>query len=243
MGLFNFLNSSSNPQPDFDRELQRILPQKPRDIAVYKKAFTHPAEQRFDAAGHAANYERLEFLGDALIGSVTAKYLFDQYTDANEGELTKMRSKIVSRHTLNQAGKNLKLSDFLNAKIPSHHQGKHINGNLFEALCGAIFTDLGHKNCRRFLIQNLLQPFADKESLKNNIISYKGLLLETAQKKGKPIEFKTCSSSSSPQNTFKSQVIVADQVVDQAEGSSKKKAEEAAAKKIQHSNKPPFAEE
>src|SRR5690606_40788832 len=87
------------------------------------------------------SYERLEFLGDAMLGSVIAAYLFREIPNQNEGYLTKMRSKIVSRENLNNLGKQLGLIELVNSKVSKKHFGENIYGNLFEALVGAIYLD------------------------------------------------------------------------------------------------------
>jgi ribonuclease-3 len=90
------------------------------------------------------NYERLEFLGDAMLGSVIAAHLYNQVPTGDEGYLTKMRSKIVSREHLNELGRDLNLIDFVESKVPVQHFGENIHGNIFEALVGAIFLDRGY---------------------------------------------------------------------------------------------------
>jgi len=96
----NILNSRSEKNGSFFMAIQNIVGFKPRTIGHYKKAFTHRSMNMKDKKGNAVNYERLEFLGDAMLSSVIAAHLFTEVPEGNEGYLTKMRSKIVSRINL-----------------------------------------------------------------------------------------------------------------------------------------------
>ncbi|GAL70099.1 ribonuclease III [Jejuia pallidilutea] len=120
-------------------QLHHILGYKPKNIAVFKKAFTHRSMNIKDGEGNAINYERLEFLGDAMLSAVIASHLFQEVPSGDEGYLTKMRSKVVSREHLNELGRELHLIDLVESKIPAGQFGDNIHGNLFEALVGAIF--------------------------------------------------------------------------------------------------------
>jgi ribonuclease-3 len=127
--------------------MEQILGFKPTNILFYQKAFTHRSSNRVDDQGNPINYERLEFLGDAMLGSVIAAHLYNQVPTGDEGYLTKMRSKIVSREHLNELGRDLNLIDFVESKVPVQHFGENIHGNIFEALVGAIFLDRGYDFC------------------------------------------------------------------------------------------------
>jgi|AntDeeMinimDraft_4_1070355.scaffolds.fasta_scaffold02165_3 ribonuclease-3 len=233
MKLFSFLKPSTQNNRELYAQLKEIVPGKPKDLLIYNSAFTHPAEQRQDLNGCPVNYQRLEFLGDALIGSITAKYLFDQFPKANEGQLTKMRAKIVSRKTLNQAGKDLKLSKLISNKVPVNHYGKNIYGDLFEALTGAIYCDLGYNDCECFLQKHLLNSFANPKRLQNNVVSYKNLLMEACQKEKKALEFKTETTGASEKENFQAEILLDGKPIAKAMASSKKKAEEEAARQFQ----------
>ena len=139
-------------------ELKELLNFSPGKINHYKKAFTHRSVQMIDRKGIAINYERLEFLGDSILGSVIASYLYKKVPTGNEGYLTQMRSKIVSREHLNELGKDLKLIRFVKSNIDQSNVGDNIHGNIFEALIGAIYLDKGYNTCHKFIFQN--PPFA-----------------------------------------------------------------------------------
>ena len=114
----NIFNSRSKSSGSFFMELNKILNFKPKDIKIYKKAFTHRSMNIKDSEGNAINYERLEFLGDAMLSAVIASHLYLEVPSGDEGYLTKMRSKIVSREHLNELGKELNLIQLVKSKIP-----------------------------------------------------------------------------------------------------------------------------
>lgn len=135
----NILNSRSKGNGNFFLQLEKVIGFKINDKTLYVKAFTHRSMNLRDEKGNAINYERLEFVGDAMLGAVIASYLYGEAPQGDEGYLTKMRSKIVSREHLNELGKELNLINFVESKIPKSNFGNNIHGNLFESLVGAIF--------------------------------------------------------------------------------------------------------
>ena len=185
----NILNSRSKNDGNFFVSIQKILGFKPRKINIYQTAFTHRSMNIKNAEGHPINYERLEFLGDAMLGSVIASHLYTEVPSGDEGYLTKMRSKIVSREHLNELGKDLNLVDLVESKIPTGQFGDNIYGNLFEALIGAIFLDRGYKYCEKFIYKKVIIPYVDIEKLEGKVISYKSLLIEWCQKEKKTFDY------------------------------------------------------
>ena len=131
---------------------------RPKNLEIYKKAFLHRSMNQRDAQGNPQNYERLEFLGDSMLGTIISKHLYNEVPEGNEGYLTKMRSKIVSRKHLNELGKDLKLLNFVESRIPKSHFGDNIYGNVFEALVGAIYLDRGYSACEKFINERVIDP-------------------------------------------------------------------------------------
>src|SRR5690606_39386876 len=113
----NIFNSHSNIKGNFFFGMKKILGFRPKDLEIYQKAFVHRSVNKKDKAGNPINYERLEFLGDAMLGTIISKHLYNKVPGGDEGYLTKMRSKIVSREHLNELGKDLHLIDELESKI------------------------------------------------------------------------------------------------------------------------------
>jgi len=146
-----FRNSRSTEGGNFFVAVEKIIGFKTNNIHYYEKAFTHRSSNKTDEKGNPFNYERLEFLGDSMLSSVIAAYLYKEAPLGDEGYLTKMRSKIVSREHLNELGRDLNLVDFVDSKVPSNHFGENIHGNIFEALVGAIFLDKGYVGCEAFI--------------------------------------------------------------------------------------------
>ena len=166
-------NSRSHEDGIFFEKITKILGFKPNTEIYYKHAFTHRSSNQTDENGFPISYERLEFLGDAMLGSVIAAHLYKKVPTGDEGYLTKMRSKIVSREHWNELGKELKLVDLVDSKVPSAHFGENIHGNIFEALVGAIFLDQGYQGCEQFIYQKVIVPKVDITRLEGKVISYK----------------------------------------------------------------------
>jgi len=228
----NILNSRSDKDGIFFINLSKTLGFKPTSIKFYKKAFTHRSMNKRDKLGNALNYERLEFLGDAMLGAVIALHLFREVPKGDEGYLTKMRSKVVSREHLNELGKDLNLINFIESKISKSSFGDNVHGNLFEALIGAIFLDKGYKQCEKFIFKTVIIPHVDIELLEGKVISYKSLLIEWCQKEKKTFYYDVYEDSGNDnQKHFSVKLSIDNKVVAKARATSKKKAEEKASKR------------
>ena len=227
-----FKSSRSKADGNFFLLLNQILGYKVKNKELYLKAFTHRSMNIKDKNGNAINYERLEFVGDAMLGAVIASYLFEEVPHGDEGYLTKMRSKVVSREHLNELGKELKLIDLVESKIPKNNFGNNIHGNLFEALVGAIFLDKGYKQCERFINDRIVEPHVDIEQLEGRVISYKSLLIEWCQKEKKTFDYNVYEDSGNDDiKHFSVKLSIDKKVVSKARATSKKKAEEKASKR------------
>jgi ribonuclease-3 len=167
---------------NFFSKFQEKLGIRTSNKALYKEAFTHRSLNLKNAKGEAVNFERLEFLGDALLTSIVAEYLFQYYPLAKEGALTKLRAKIVSRVKLNQIGKEMGLFEL--AQISNHHKnfGDDIHGNLLESLIGALFIDRGYEKTKNYVIKKIILPNVDMERLESLVLSYKAFLIEWGTK-------------------------------------------------------------
>lgn len=228
----NILNSRSKGDGNFFLQLERIIGFKTKDKELYVKAFTHRSMNVRDKKGAIINYERLEFVGDALLGAVVASYLFSEVPEGDEGYLTKMRSKIVSREHLNELGKELNLINFVESKIPKGNFGNNIHGNLFEALVGAIFLDRGYKYCEKFIYKRVIDAHVDIETLEGKVISYKSLLIEWCQKEKKTFDYNVYEDSGNDDiKHFSVKLSIDNKIVAKARATSKKKAEEKASKR------------
>ncbi|MGA8854927.1 MAG: ribonuclease III [Christiangramia sp.] len=228
----NILNSRSFKGGNFFNIITEILGFKPKAITHYKKAFTHRSLNRKDEEGNAINFERMEFLGDAMLSAVVASHLFKAVPGGNEGYLTKMRSKVVSRKHLNELGKDLGLISHVQTNIPKEQFGVNIHGNLFEALVGAIYLDRGYKYCKRFIHERVIDPYVDIEQLEGKVISYKSLVIEWCQKEKKEFDYEVYEDTGNDElKHFAVKLRIAKRVVAKARATSKKKAEEKASKR------------
>ncbi|GAA4310774.1 ribonuclease III [Pontixanthobacter gangjinensis] len=228
----NILNSRSSKGGNFFNILTEILGFKPKALTHYKKAFTHRSLNRKDEEGNAINFERMEFLGDAMLSAVVASHLFKAVPGGNEGYLTKMRSKVVSRKHLNELGKDLGLIKHVQTNIPIEQFGVNIHGNLFEALVGAIYLDRGYKYCKRFIHERVIDPYVDIEQLEGKVISYKSLVIEWCQKEKKEFDYEVYEDTGNDElKHFAVKLRINRRVVAKARATSKKKAEEKASKR------------
>lgn len=227
-----FKTSRSLEDGIFFDKLNKILGFKPNNLDFYRKAFTHRSMNKMDENGHPLNYERLEFLGDAMLGSVIAAHLFNKVPTGDEGYLTKMRSKIVSREHLNELGKDFELIQFVESKVAPQHFGENVHGNIFEAFVGAIYLDKGFNYCEKFIHKKVIKPYVDIDRLEGKVISYKSLLIEWCQKEKNSFNYEIYDDNGiGNQRFFGVKLHINDKIVAKARATSKKKAEEIASKR------------
>ena len=228
----NIFNSHSKQDGDFFLGITKILGFKPKKLDIYKRAFLHRSANKKDDKGNPMNYERLEFLGDSMLGTIISKHLYDEVPDGDEGYLTKMRSKIVSRKHLNELGKDLGLINFVKSRIPKSHFGENIHGNVFEALVGAIYLDRGYKYCEKFIADRVIGPYVDIEQLEGKVISYKSLVIEWCQKQKKTFNYNVYEDTGNDTlKHFAVKLSIGGKIMAKARATSKKKAEEIASKR------------
>lgn len=234
MGILKKIFSKSRAHEGgiFFDTITKIVGFKPAILEYYERAFTHRSLNKMDIAGNPISYERMEFLGDAMLSSVIAAYLFLEVPSGDEGYLTKMRSKIVSREHLNELGKDLNLIQFVESKVPTQHFGDNIHGNIFEALVGAIYLDQGYLICEKFIQKKVIAPYVDISRLEGKVISYKSLIIEWCQKGKKTFNFDVFEDNGiSGERLFGVKLSIDDKIIAKARASSKKKAEEKAAQR------------
>jgi ribonuclease-3 len=168
------------------KELQTMLGFTPGNIALYELALCH----RSNNMNSTENNERLEFLGDAILGAIIGEHIFNKYPTKPEGYLTDMRSKIVNRKTLNQIALKIGLKSIMKFNEQDYFlRDSLIFGNALEALIGAIYIDKGYAKTRTFLRKRILIPFVDIELLEGIEVNLKNKLIGWASKQGKTVEF------------------------------------------------------
>ncbi len=174
------------------------------------------------------NNERLEYLGDSVLSTVVAEYLYNKYPGRDEGFLTKMRSKIVKRKTLNKIAESMGIDTILS----NYSQGKisySMLGNAFEALVGALYLEYGYNQSRDYIISKILMRYLDMKDLEDNDDNYKSQLLEWSQKESRNISYKLISKyKQDKRDRFKVGVYMDGEQISTAEDYNKKSAEQLA---------------
>ena len=230
--ISNILKSRSEQDEIFMASLRKILGFRPNHLKFYKKAFTHSSVKKTTETGTPLNYERLEFVGDAILSATIAIYLFKEIPQGSEGDLTQLRSKIVSREHLNEIGRDLALINLIESNVPKKNFGDNVHGNLYEALVGAVFLDKGHETCNRFVNRTVIEPYVDIERLEGKITSYKSVLIEWCQKVKKQINYEVYEDTGNDTiKHFSVKLFIDDKILSKGRATSKKKAEEIASKR------------
>lgn len=174
----------------------------PDNVFLYKLAFRHRSLSIEINNGVKVSNERLEYLGDAILGAIVAEYLFKKFPLKGEGFLTEMRSKFVSREQLNNLSEKLGFEELIQYNIGSNHYSKSVLGDTFEALVAAIYLDKGYEFCKKILINNIILVHYDVEELVSYQLNYKSKLLEWSQHNRKKLEFRLINN---PQKERKKQ--------------------------------------
>ncbi|WP_240773333.1 ribonuclease III [Pontibacter sp. SGAir0037] len=216
------------------RAVSGIIGSTPDNIRLYKLALTHTSFARQSAAGKHETNERLEFLGDAVLGAVVAEHLFNKFPYEDEGFLTEIRSRIVNRESLNHIALKVGLNLLVKVDTTTHGGMRHksVNGNALEALVGAVYLDKGYDRTRLFILNKLIKPHVDLHQLVNTTANFKSKLIEWAQSQNKEVRFEIVKRKQQGNTTeFTSEVYVDDKPIAIGEGLSKKKADQAAAEK------------
>lgn len=184
--LFGHRNQADKSIHLFIRNKFGISPSK---IALYRQAFLHKSSLRDDESAHEKSNERLEFLGDAIIDAVIAEYLFAKFPKETEGFLTKLKSKIVKRETLNFLGEKLELDKQVKHTQFGINNPKSLLGNAFEALIGAIYLDKGYIKTKAVLLDKIIQPYLNLEELVKIETDYKSKIIIWSQREKRKLEF------------------------------------------------------
>ena len=217
-----------------DREsyllLYSILGYVPGDISLYRMAMTHSSASVSGSKKLGCN-ERLEFLGDAVLSSIISDYLYTNFVKEREGFLSKSRSNLVCRETLNELAVEIGIDRFLEACGLPHQHNHYVYGNALEALIGAIYIDKGYKQCRRFILDRVFARHLDIESLVRTDKNYKSRLIEWTQKMHKSIEFRLVGEELRKDGTyFSSEVHVDGVLMGVGNGFSKRESQQKAAR-------------
>ena len=239
--LDNSLSQSAIMYTELNRtDIEKIIGMKPIDITKYRKAFVHKSVVKNAKESNSLpefmkeSYVRFEFLGDSVLNLVVAKYLFQKYPNSQEGNLTKIRTKLVNGKTLSMFANKLELSKFLilNYKVENINgrNNNRILEDIFESLICSIYLDLGFNYAEKFIL-NLIEKYIDFDELLVDD-NYKDILLRFCQNKfGTTPNHKITETSGPPHNrTFKISCYIQDLEYKYGKGKNKKDAEQVAAR-------------
>ena len=203
----------------------------PGNRNLYKLALLHKSASRYTKNGTVLNYERLEFLGDAVLGAIIAELLYKFFPIKDEGFLTRVRSKVVSRESLNELAINIGLDKAVVAKSDIS-KNKYVYGDVFEAFIGAMFLDQGFVNTKKFIEKFIFPNFFNIRELVTVDRNYKSRLIEWGQKNRKELSFDVRENLKSHKNRFECAISIGGTVMGNGNGASKKEAEQNAAERV-----------
>ena len=214
--------------------LQDILGFRPHDTQLYQLALTHRSAIRSHETGRRMDNERLEFLGDSVLGTVMADILYHTFPNQSEGKLTTLRSQLVKRETLDKLATDIGLDQLVVSALHYPTQGGpkiHINGNAFEALVGAIYLDKGYKQVYQFVGSLFERGYLTMSQAKQET-NYKSRLIEWAQQHKYAYNFELTGSEVNKENnttTFHTRILIEGRILGNGQGLSKKQSEQDAA--------------
>jgi len=216
---------------EFGSRLKKLLGFRPGNLRIYEIAFIHRSASFTLPDGKKINNERLEFLGDSVLDGILSDFLFEKYPDANEGFMTKIRSRIVNREVLNQLAVSMGINKILVSNISSAHNTKHLYGDALEALIGAVFIDKGFRRTKRYFMKNVLEKYLDLQTIINTDYDYKSLVFEWVQKKKANLSFTYNEEYDFDlkKSVFTTVLQIEKEEFGKGQGASKKEAEQEAA--------------
>ncbi|MFV0483425.1 MAG: ribonuclease III [Bacteroidales bacterium] len=202
---------------------------KPKKLKLYKLALMHKSASKVGLLGQSLNNERLEYLGDAVLSSVIADFLFNRYPTEDEGFLTMIRAKLVNRVMLSELSEKIGLHHFIIANIRIHPDSS-VYGDALEAIIGAIYLDKGYDKTRNVIIKRIYNKYLDFEDVSSSKNNFKSILIEWGQKCKKEIKFDTDEGvAQGRRTTFNCTIVIDNQESGKGQGSSKKEAQQNAA--------------
>ena len=229
-----FLSRPKDPQDKALYEyIHNIFGFYPKNIALYRVAFTHKSMSAEKVGNYHVSNERMEYLGDAVLGAAVADFLFHTYPTQPEGFLTEMRSRIVSRVSLNKLSQKLGFDEYIRhaPDSPSGQGFKSIGGNAFEALMGAIYLDRGYDFTKSVIVDRIIKVHIDVDELQQTN-NFKSKLLEWSQKHKKKLEFKMLEEvGTGNKKMYHVQIVIDDKAYADALDRSIRGAEQLAAEK------------
>jgi len=228
------LNPKDEREKHLYQSVKHLIGANPSNLELYRLAFLHASASRESVSKtYKESNERLEFLGDSVLGMITASYLFKKFPFKDEGFLTEIRSRMVSRESLNVLGRKLGLEEVIeyeNQRKTSLSRSS-MYGDALEAFIGAVYLDKGYSFTQKFVTQKILAQYFDLDTVVQNNPNFKSLLIEWAQKEGKKVQFTLDEEGAHHNKEFTAFVILENEKIAEGKGYSKRKAEQNAAMK------------
>lgn len=232
--FFNLFEKRFPEDENLISAVKNIVGKKPRNLELYRLATRHTSIAKKNEHGIRESNERLEYLGDAILGAVVADFLFKKYPFKEEGFLTEIRSRLVSRESLNTLGRKVGVDAIVKFDKRKKDKTSHksLYGDALEALIGAVYLDRGYLSCRRFIIKKLIVPHFNLKEIITNERNFKSKIIEWAQKENKEIRFEILQIKVEKNHKeFTAQLFINEKPLGTGYGLSKKKAEQDAAEK------------
>ncbi len=223
----------SSPRKEFYLFLRDLLGFYPTNLKLYDLAFVHKSASTYDSQGNQVNNERLEFLGDAILGAIIADFLYNRFPQQDEGFLTKNRSKLVNRTFLTRLTFDMGLHVFIDSNTTKNIDKSHIYGDALEALIGAIYLDTDYQTTKFFVTKRILSQFVNMNEIEQKDSNFKSQLIEWSQKNKKELRFDTieeAGAEKSNQPKFIATVLIDQIELGRGTGTSKKEAQQNAAR-------------
>ena len=221
--IFSFRKS------EFEKSVYMLIGYQTTKMVLFHTAFNHRSLKE----NPSENNERMEFLGDAIISSVVAEYLFKKYPYKDEGFLTEMRSKMVNRQQLNHIAIQMGLKKMTRFnKLDGGLKSSQIFGNTLEALVGAIYLDKQYDFTKKWIIEKMIQPYLFMDELEQIDINIKNKIIGWALKQGKQIDFVLADEQlEGRRRLFTINIVIDGEVITSQKGFTKKDASQIAAQK------------
>jgi len=216
---------------EFASSLRKIIGFRTFNLRIYEVAFIHRSASFTLPDGQRINNERLEFLGDSVLDAILSDYLFEKFPEANEGFMTKIRSRIVNRDILNQLAISMGLHKILVSNVSASNPTKNLYGDALEALIGALFIDKGFKKTKNLFIKRVFNKYLNLQTIVGTDTDYKSLVFEWIQKHKSNLTFthKEEYDYKLKKSVFSATLMINGDVFGTGSGVSKKEAEQEAA--------------
>ena len=228
--MFNHLTPESSREQQVAKYLRSVLRIRVKNVSLYTTALIHRSASETMGDGHSLNNERLEYLGDAVLDTIAAEYLFKKFPYKREGELTEMRSRLVKREQLGTLARRMHLNELIEI-LPSAN-AKCAGGDAFEALIGALFLDKGYEKTKKIVLYRIFADFMDMETVLSEESNFKSKILNWAQRNHKKVEFRhKIAEQNRTTRLYLAQLLIDDEVFTEGLEYTVKKAEQIAAER------------